>query len=154
MNFLLFALIVGVIAGLRAFTAPTLVSWLAHLGYINLTGTPLAFFGYAWTPWIFSALAVGELITDQLPSTPSRTSPQQFGARIVSGAVAGGAIGAAQEMLISGVVVGIVGATIGTLGGHGLRVWLAKLFGNDHPAALVEDAITLGGALLIGLSAT
>jgi len=31
--------------------------------------------GYTWTPWIFCALAIVELITDQLPTTPSRKYP-------------------------------------------------------------------------------
>ena len=28
-----------------------------------------------WTPWIFTVLAIGELIGDQLPTTPSRKAP-------------------------------------------------------------------------------
>ena len=32
-------------------------------------------------------LALGELVTDQLPTTPSRTVPVQFGTRIVMGAL-------------------------------------------------------------------
>ena len=51
--------------------------------------------GYAWTPWIFTVLALVEFVTDQLPSTPSRTVPMQFGARIVAAALSGAAIGAA-----------------------------------------------------------
>ena len=92
----LLALLIGVVAGLRTMTAPTAVSWAAHLGWLDLRGTWLAFLGYAWTPWIMTALALVELVTDQLPSTPSRTVPVQFGARLVSGALAGAAIGAAR----------------------------------------------------------
>ena len=50
--------------------------------------------GHWLTPWIFSVLAIVELVTDQLPSTPSRKVPQQFGARLVTGALCGAAIGA------------------------------------------------------------
>ena len=92
----LLALLIGVVAGLRTMTAPTAVSWAAQLGWLDLRGTWLAFLGYAWTPWIMSALAIAELVADQLPSTPSRTVPMQFGARIVSGALSGAAIGAAS----------------------------------------------------------
>ena len=92
---LFLACLIGVIAGLRAMTAPAAVSWAAYLEWFDLSQTPLAFLGYQWTPWIFSALAVVELITDQLPSTPSRKVPLQFGTRIVMGALTGGAIGAA-----------------------------------------------------------
>jgi uncharacterized membrane protein len=143
------ALLIGIVAGLRALTAPAAVSWAAYLGWINLSATPLAFMGYRWTPWIFTALAIIELITDQLPSTPSRKVPMQFGARIVMGALAGGAIGASAGMLIGGVVAGIVGAVIGTYGGAAARSRLAASFGRDIPAALIEDVIAVGGALLI-----
>ena len=145
----LLALQIGVVAGLRTMTAPTAVSWPAHLGWLDLRGTWLAFLGYAWTPWIMSVLALVELVTDQLPSTPSRTVPMQFGARIVSGALAGAAIGAARGALVGGLVAGIVGATIGTLGGRAVRARLAAAFGNDHPAAFIEDAVAIGGAMLI-----
>jgi hypothetical protein len=54
----LLALLIGVVAGLRTMTAPTGVSWAAHLGWLDLRGTWLAFLGYAWTPWILSVLAL------------------------------------------------------------------------------------------------
>jgi uncharacterized membrane protein len=130
------ALLIGVVAGLRTMTAPTGVSWAAHLGWLDLRGTWLAFLGYAWTPWIMSVLALVELVTDQLPSTPSRTVPMQFGARLVSGALAGAAIGAARGALV-------------TLGGRAVRARLAAAFGNDRPAAFIEDAVAIGGAMLI-----
>lgn len=77
------ALLIGIIAGLRAMTAPAAVAWAAHLDWFDVSGTPLAFMGYRWTPWIFTALALIELVTDQLPNTPSRKVPMQFGARIL-----------------------------------------------------------------------
>ena len=81
------ALLAGIVAGSRTFTAPAAVSWAARLGHLDLDGSWLAFMGYAWTPWIFTALALVELVIDQLPSTPSRKVPMQFGARLVSGAL-------------------------------------------------------------------
>ena len=145
----LLALLMGVIAGLRTMTAAAAVSWAAHLGWLDLRGTWLAFLGYAWTPWIMSVLALGELVADQLPSTPSRTVPLGFGARIVSGAVVGAAIGAPSRAIVVGAVAGIVGAIIGTLGGHAARARLTAGFGSDRPAAFIEDAVAIGGALLI-----
>lgn len=148
------ALLIGVVAGLRAMTAPALVSWAAHLGWLPLQGTWLAFMGYAWTPWIFSALALGELVSDQLPKTPSRTVPLQFGTRIVMGGLCGGAIGTASGSWLLGMLAGVVGAVIGTLGGHALRARLAAAFGRDLPAALLEDVVAIGGAWLIVAAAT
>jgi uncharacterized membrane protein len=149
MMIIVLAVLIGIIAGLRAMTAPAAVAWAAHLGWINLSATPLAFLGYQWTPWVFTLLAIVELITDQLPSTPSRKVPMQFGARIVMGALAGAAIGASAGMLVVGLVAGIVGAVIGTYGGAAARGRLAGMFGKDLPAALIEDVVAVGGALLI-----
>ena len=146
---LLLAVLIGIIAGLRAMTAPAAVSWAARLGWLNLAPTSLAFLGYAFTPWIFTALALAELVTDQLPTTPSRTVPVQFGTRILTGGLSGGAIGAAHGQFVPGVVVGVVGAVIGTLGGRAMRGRLAASFGQDRPAALIEDAVAIGGAFLI-----
>lgn len=143
------ALLIGVIAGLRAMTAPAAVSWAAHLGWLNLAGTPLAFLGSIWAVGILTVLALGELVTDQLPSTPSRKVPMQFGGRLLTGALSGAAIGAAAQMLVPGLIAGIVGAVIGTYGGAAFRGRLAGLFRRDPPAALIEDAIAIGGAYAI-----
>jgi uncharacterized membrane protein len=144
----LLALVLGVVAGMRAMTAPAAVSWAARLGRLHLSGTWLAVLEYAWTPWILSLFAVGELITDQLASTPSRTVPVQFGTRIVVGAVCGAALTAGSGSMVAGGVVGAVGAIAGTLGGRAFRARLAAAFGSDRPAAFVEDAIAIGGAVL------
>jgi uncharacterized membrane protein len=143
------ALFIGVIAGLRAMTAPAAVSWAARAGWLKVAPTGLAFLGYAFTPWIFTALALGELVTDQLPSTPSRTVPIQFGTRILMGALSGAAIGAGSGALIMGLIAGIGGAVIGTLGGRAVSARLSSAFGKDRPAAFIEDAIAIGGAYLI-----
>jgi len=149
MTFHVLALLIGVIAGLRTMTAPAAVSWAAALGWLPLQSTPLAFLGYSLTPWILTVLAIGELIADQLPRTPSRTVPMQFGARLVSGALSGAAVGAAGQMLVAGLVLGVIGAVIGTLGGAAMRGRLARSLRRDLPAALIEDAIAIGGAALI-----
>ena len=88
MTTLLLAFLIGMVSGLRAMTAPAAVSWAAHLGWLHLENTWLAFLGFAATPYVFSLLAIGELITDQLPGTPSRKVPMQFGTRIFVGACA------------------------------------------------------------------
>ncbi|MBE9157649.1 DUF4126 domain-containing protein [Nodosilinea sp. LEGE 06152] len=145
----LLALLIGIIAGLRTMTAIAAVSWAAYLGYLNLDGSWLAFLGYRFTPWILSALALGEFVTDQLPFTPSRKVPVQFGARILSGAISGAAIALAGGTWVGGLVAGAVGAVIGTLGGAAARSRLATALGRDLPAALIEDAIAVVGAVLV-----
>ncbi|MGO4337353.1 DUF4126 family protein [Labrys sp. KB_33_2] len=143
------AFLIGVVAGLRTFTAPAAVSWAAYLGWLPLDGTSLAFLGHPVTPYVFTVLALLEFVGDQLPSTPSRKVPMQFGARLVSGAFSGAAIGLASGSWLTGLVAGLAGAVVGTLGGHEFRRRLALAFGRDLPAALIEDVVAVLGALLV-----
>jgi len=146
---LLLALLIGVVAGLRALMAPAAVAFAARFGGLALAGTPLAFMGYAWTPWIVGILAIGELVTDKLPTTPSRKIPVQFGTRLITGALSGACIGAAHDMLVGGLIAGIVGAAIGTWGGSALRTKMATTFGKDTPAAIVEDIVAIVLAIVV-----
>ena len=91
------AILIGVIAGLRTFTAPAAVCWAVHLGWLPVQDTPLAFLDLAAMPYIFTALAFIELISDKLPKTPSRKQPIGFGARIVSSGLCGAAISSAER---------------------------------------------------------
>jgi uncharacterized membrane protein len=143
------ALLIGVVAGLRAMIAPAAVAWGAYLGWLPLSGTCAGFMGHWIAVAIFTVLALVELVTDQLPSTPSRKVPQQFGARLVSGAFTGAVIGTVGGALIAGLVAGVVGAAIGTYGGAEVRARLAGAFGRDLPAALIEDAIAILLALWV-----
>jgi uncharacterized membrane protein len=144
------AFLIGVVAGLRSMTAPAVVSWAARLGWLHLENTGLAFLGYAFTPWVLSLLAIGELIADKLPKTPSRKAPSGFIARLVTGSLCGAAIGAASQGLIGGLVAGLIGAVAGTLGGYEARTRLVKATGGkDMPIALLEDAVAIFGAVWI-----
>jgi uncharacterized membrane protein len=143
------AFLIGLVAGLRAMTAPFAVSWAARLGWLNLQGTPLAFLGAAVTPWIFTVAALGELVNDKLPKTGSRKGPGPFAARIVMGALCGAAIGAAGHALAAGLVLGAVGAVVGTLGGYEFRARLARAAGRDLPIALLEDAVAIALAFWV-----
>jgi uncharacterized membrane protein len=146
----LLAFLIGVIAGLRAMTAPAVVSWAARLGWLQVENTWLAFLGYAATPYIFSVLAIGELIADKLPNTPSRKAPPGFIARIVTGGLSGAAIGATSASWVVGLAAGVIGAVVGTFGGYEFRSRLVKATGGkDLPIALLEDVIAIGGAFLI-----
>lgn len=144
---MILAFLIGVVAGMRALTPLAVVSWAAHLGLLHLQGTWLAFLAHPVTAWIVTALALIELVTDKLPTTPSRKVPIQFGTRIAIGALCGAALGLAAQMF-AGLFAGMIGAVVGTLGGAAFRQLLAKKFGNV-PAALLEDVIAIAGAFLI-----
>jgi uncharacterized membrane protein len=150
---LLLALLVGIVAGLRSMFAPAAVSWAARLGALKLQGTWLAFLGYRYTPWILTVLAVGELVADLQPTTPSRKSPMPFAARLVSGGISGAALGISIHSWVGGLVAGVVGAVIGTLGGYEARQRLAAAFHKDRPAALVEDSAAIVVLLFVVLLA-
>jgi len=145
------AILIGVVAGMRSMMAPAVTSWAARLGWIHLAGTPLAWMGAAVTPWIFTVLAIAELVADKLPRAGSRKAPGPFIARILSGALCGAAVGASAGMLVVGLLLGAVGAVIGTLGGYEFRARLARAFGRDLPAALLEDLVALALAHLVFL---
>jgi len=149
MSIYILAFLIGVVTGLRSLAPAAVVSWAAPLGWLHLQGTWLAFLGAAVTPYILSVLALVELITDKLPSTPSRKIPMQFGARIVMGALCGASLAAPAGMWVGGLVAGIVGAIVGTLAGAELRGRLSRAIGKDLPIALLEDLVAIGGALLI-----
>jgi uncharacterized membrane protein len=140
------AFLIGTASGLRALIGLTAVSWAAHFGILPLEHTRLAFLGYALTPYILTFMAIGELVNDKLPKTPSRLIPPQFITRIVTSALCGFAIGVSGDGTILGLVAGIIGAVAGTFGGAKARGLLAKRFGRDLPVALLEDAVAVGVA--------
>lgn len=141
-------LLLGITAGLRAATPLAALSWGAYLGWIDLSGTWAGFAGNLITVIVLTILAILELVGDQLPTTPSRKAPMQFGARLVTGAIAGLVAGLPSGLWIAGLILGIVGAAIGTLGGFAARKRLAVAFGRDLPAGLLEDLVAIVVALL------
>ena len=142
---------IGFVAGLRSMTAPAVVAWAAHLGWINLSGTPLAFMGSVWAVAIFTLGALGEYVADKLPNTPSRTAPIGLGARIVTGLLTGACLGTAAGLsLWLGAIVGAIGAVAGTFGGYRSRVGLVRrLQVKDIAVAIPEDLVAIGLGLLI-----
>ena len=150
---LLLALLIGVVAGLRALTPPAVVAWGAALGWLPVDGTWAQWVGHPITVTVLTILLVVELVTDQLPSTPPRTVTPQFAARLITGAFAGAVIGAASHHTISALGAGVIGAVLGTLGGfQARRKLVAANGGHDLPVALGEDVIAvLGGFAVVAL---
>ncbi|WP_454020885.1 DUF4126 family protein [Azospirillum sp. Marseille-Q6669] len=147
------AVLIGAVAGSRTLLAPAAVSWAAYGGWLDLSESWLFFLGHPVSPWVFTAMAVGELVTDKLPSTPSRKRPFPFASRIVGGAIAGAAIGANAGVWGVGLIAGGLGAVVGTLLGYAARRRMAAAFGRDWPAALIEDGVALTVALLVAAAA-
>jgi len=146
-----FAVGIGLVAGLRSLTAPAAVSWAAHLGWLNLHSSPLAFMGSTVAVAILSLLAIGELMADKMPKTPSRTSLVPLLARILMGGLCGASLCAsANQSLLIGALLGGVGAVIGAFGGYEIRRRLvSKLNTKDIFIAIPEDLIAIGLACFL-----
>jgi uncharacterized membrane protein len=148
---MLLAFLIGVISGLRSVTAPAVVTWAAHKDWLNLQNTPLSFMGSTAALIIFVLLALVELVTDQLPSTPSRLKPPGLIARIVLGGLSGAAVAVAGgQSLGVGAVLGAAGGIAGAFGGYQARTGLVRaLKVPDIVIALLEDAAAIGGGLFL-----
>jgi uncharacterized membrane protein len=148
---LLLALCIGIGAGLRCMTAPAVVAWAAHIGWLNLHGSPFAFMGSAWAVGIFTLLALFEFVADQLPSTPARTAPVGLSARIATGALCGACFASAGgAMAWLGALVGAIGGIAGAFAGYHARVGLVRtLRVPDITIAIPEDLIAIGLGLLL-----
>jgi uncharacterized membrane protein len=150
-TFAVLAFLIGVVAGLRAFTPLMVVSWAARLGWINVHHTWAGFLGHSVTAWIFTALALFELVNDQNPKVPDRTAPPMFFFRIVTGAFSGAALATGSGFpILSGALLAVVGAVVGTLGGYRARTGLVRRLGvRDLVVALPEDVLAVGGGFAI-----
>ena len=147
---LMFAFLIGVLAGLRSMTAPAATAWAAHLGWLKLE-RPLALIGSLPAVIILTLFALGELVADKLPKTPSRTAPVGLIARIVTGGLSGACIAAAGGAgALIGAVLGAAGGIVGCFGGYQARTRLVKALGTpDFVIALLEDLVAIGGSLWV-----
>src|SRR6202162_1252839 len=110
---LVMVFLIGVIAGLRSLTAPAAVAWAA-CGRGILTNTPFHFMGSRVAAIIFTVLAIIELITDKLASTPSRLAAPGLIARIITGGLSVSCLAAAEGQSIAlGAVLGVLGGVAG-----------------------------------------
>jgi uncharacterized membrane protein len=145
---MLWYLILGISTGMRTMTATAVLCWCGWLQIMPQSG---------WGFWagniisviVFTVLALGEYYGDTLPTTPSRKSlPLVLGRLAFATLVGALASHSLDEPLAGGVVFALAGALIGIYGGYRLRMWGAKLFGRDLPAALSESALALALALV------
>ena len=146
---LLYAFLIGCICGLRSMTAPAVVAWGAHLDWLHLQGSHLAFLANKISLVVFSLFAIGELIADKLPFIAPRTQAGPLGVRILFGAMCGAALcisGAASPLL--GAILGGLGGIAGALAGYHYRRSLSGKV-PDLLLALLEDLVAVGGGFLL-----
>jgi uncharacterized membrane protein len=138
----------GITGGLRSLMPFALLS--AHL---EREGADIADGGWALDALAspiavaaVSAMALGEIIADKLPMTPSRLEPLPLAGRVVLGGTACAFAGLAEgRRSDTGALVGSVGVLAGSLLGYGLRTRLPVRL-PSLILALTEDvlAFTLG----------
>jgi uncharacterized membrane protein len=127
MTMILLALVMGVVAGLRTFTAPA-AFFLARGGVAG---------------FILAVFAIGEYIADALPKIPPRTGLPSIILRPLSGAITGWFMAG-----IGGAIAGVIGALLGTYGGYSGRIAAIAKIG-AIPAAVLEDVIAIAIAALV-----
>lgn len=123
------AFLLGIVVGLRTFTAPA-VLWIVRHGGI-------------WAI-VLAIAAVVEYAGDLLPKAPARTGAVGLTARILSGAFCGWQISGSAI----GAVAGVAGAVAGAYGGLALRTRAIAVIG-AVPSAILEDLVAIGAAALI-----
>jgi uncharacterized membrane protein len=122
------AVLIGAACGMRTFTGPAV----------------LALRGRMPGPALLTAVAAGEAIGDKTAIVPARTSAPALGARMLSGALSGRALGGAP-----GVVLGALGALTVTFGAYRARAALTGLTGLPDPLlGVAEDAVAAAAAAL------
>ena len=142
----------GVIAGMRSMAAPALVSGhLARNQSPGLGPSPLRWLGTAKAAKVTKFLAVGEIIGDKLPFTPSRIAPGPLFGRILSGGLSGATLCSARGKRADwGAVIGAAGAVAGAYGFYHLRQALARNLPIPDPVlGAAEDVLAYGSGWLV-----
>jgi uncharacterized membrane protein len=145
LSWLLAIPLLGLTTGLRSMTPMAVLCWYAHFGYLPVDGTWASWTARLWVAILFTVLAVGELVADKLPRTPSRISAGPLVWRLILGGVAGSiAATAMQGPGLEGVLLGVVGAVLGAFAGFMIRRDLpVKLACADWQVAVAEDAFAI-----------
>lgn len=142
---------IGIVAGMRAMSAPAFVSHkLSHETPNPLSDSTFSFLTSPKTATTLALLAGGELIGDKVPNAPDRISAAQLPVRLISGAASGAALAEADGQPVAyGAILGVVGAAVGSFAFFHLRHWLTHEKDLPDPVvALAEDALTIGLGLL------
>jgi uncharacterized membrane protein len=155
------AVLIGAVSGLRSQLGVAGVAATTAPGQLPGGTSALA---HPAAKGVSAALAVGELVTDKLPSTPDRRTPLGLGPRAVAGATAAAALASrAPDASVSGrsstgrppprsrrwpevavaTVLGSLAAVGGAYAGAAWRQARAAGGHADWPAALAEDAVAL-----------
>ena len=141
--------LLGTVGGLRTMTPLAVLCWFTYAGHLPLDA--------GWDAWaaklpvaiIFTIAALGEILADKTPWIPDRIAPGPLVGRLLVGAligaiVADGLNGSGTE----GIILGLLGALVGTYGGFLIRKDLVQRVGlKDWHVAIAEDMIAVAFAI-------
>jgi len=145
MSWVLAIPLLGMMTGLRTMTPMAILCWFAFMGHLPVDGTWAFWSAKLVTAIVFTVFALGEYIGDKLPKTPNRTAPGPLVARLVFGGLVG-AIAATgiKGSAVEGVLLGCIGALVGSFLGYQIRKHLVQWSGRpDWNVAVLEDAFTV-----------
>lgn len=150
MTWLIALPLLGAITGLRSMTPMAVLCWFASLGYLPV--------GDSWAFWTaklsvaiaFTVLATLELFADKMPDLPDRTTRGSAIFRVFLGGLIGAIVAAGLDGSgVEGVILGVLGALVGTYGGFLIRREIVQKVGcKDWHVGLVEDALAVALAVL------
>jgi uncharacterized membrane protein len=145
------AALLGVVAGMRS-QLPLALLALAKPGACGERALALPWLHAPAAQWMTTLAALGELIGDKLPTTPSRLDPAPLAGRFLFGGLAGGIVAReAGRSPATGALLGAAGAGVGAFTGYHLRAALATSTPIPDPLlGAAEDGV----ALALGLRST
>lgn len=132
---------IGVLAGLRTFSAP---AWVVRSESVRAKRLKRL---------LFLAAAFETVVFDKMPFVPSRTSAPQLVGRMVSGAACAVYASRNEQGRLGRIAAGVTGGVAAAMGAYaalGLRRRVGALFGlPDAWVGVVEDGVSIGlGSML------
>ena len=138
--------LLGGLTGLRSMMPMAVLCLFAWRGHMEIHRSWAFWTANGITAGVFAVLALGELIGDKLPATPSRTAPFPLFARVIFGGLVGAISATALHgSIIEGTVLGAIAAIAGSFLGFHVRQMLVHEQGmKDLHVAIAEDVLTIG----------
>ena len=135
----------GIASGLRSMAPPALLSQhLADRPMWQLDSPVERTLASPGARALLGVAALGELVADKLPGTPSRMEPGPLLVRAMAGALGGGVLmHRARQPALMGALAGAVGAVTGAAAGYHARQALTRSGIPDSAVAVLEDVLAL-----------
>jgi uncharacterized membrane protein len=153
---LLQTLVLGIIAGMRAASAPAAASHMLSVSKPEqLLHSPLAFMRSDKWAAALKVIAAGEMVVDKLPAAPNRIEAGGLIARGLSGGLSGAALSKANgEKAYIGLFAGTAAALASAYAFYYLRKYVVNKTGIYDPLiGGIEDLLVIGSAVALIRSA-